>query len=151
MTTDSHNPRVPLLGQETQAMFHEMWEAFCTLSDAQELIAMGRPDDANDMINHAKLHLLRIQVQHPEAHRNAVGAASFEPCILTIDNFRDRVPACQPEKRQAPQSRRVGREGRNDEGHPLRVALAGAGTHSLYRLPQFPTATNTIDRKRRRP
>ena len=35
----------------------QAYEAFCTLSDAQELINMGHLTEANNKINHAKLHL----------------------------------------------------------------------------------------------
>ena len=38
----------------------QVWEGFCTLSDAQELIGTGQGDTANEKINHAKLHLMEV-------------------------------------------------------------------------------------------
>tara|TARA_R110002020_G_scaffold280015_1_gene495822 strand:- start:451 stop:720 length:270 start_codon:yes stop_codon:yes gene_type:complete len=34
--------------------YKSIFQAFSTLSDAQELIALGSPDEANDLINKAK-------------------------------------------------------------------------------------------------
>mgnify|MGYP001343610902 FL=1 len=45
---------------EDQLTMKHVWEAFSTLSDAQELISMGRNESANDMINHAKQHLSKV-------------------------------------------------------------------------------------------
>ena len=45
---------------EDQLTMKHVWEAFSTLSDAQELISMGLDVSANDMINHAKRHLSKV-------------------------------------------------------------------------------------------
>jgi hypothetical protein len=51
----------------------QAYEAFCTLSDAQELISMGQHTEANNMINHAKLHLQNGADADRDTHRMAVG------------------------------------------------------------------------------
>jgi hypothetical protein len=38
----------------------EVWQAFSTLSDAQELIGVERGEKASDRINHAKRHLMAV-------------------------------------------------------------------------------------------
>ena len=43
-----------------QTMAGHLWQAFTTLSDAQELIGMGEVNDANEEINHAKRHLHEV-------------------------------------------------------------------------------------------
>lgn len=59
----------------------QAYEAFCTLSNAQELLSMGRPDAANNMINHAKLHLRAGFDTDRDTHHLAVGDMPIE-CTL---------------------------------------------------------------------
>ena len=42
------------LQAEKLESYKKIFQAFSTLSDAQELIALGSPDEANDLINKAK-------------------------------------------------------------------------------------------------
>ena len=69
----------------TEQIMAQIWEAFCTLSDAQELISMGNPERANSLINHAKLHLIEAQDVDPEAQRNSILKKDFG-CILSDEN-----------------------------------------------------------------
>ena len=39
---------------QTEQIMAQIWEAFCPLSNAQELISKGETDRANSLINHAK-------------------------------------------------------------------------------------------------
>ena len=45
---------------EPKATMKHIWESFSTLSDAQELILMGRDTEAIQQINHAKRHLNEV-------------------------------------------------------------------------------------------
>jgi len=45
---------------DSKATMKHVWEAFSTLSDAQELISMGNTERANETINHAKRHLSQV-------------------------------------------------------------------------------------------
>ena len=67
---------------QTEQIMAQVWEAFCTLSDAQELISMGETDRANSLINHAKLHLSEAQDVDAEANRAAIVKKDFG-CILS--------------------------------------------------------------------
>ena len=69
----------------TEQIMAQIWEAFCTLSDAQELISMGDSDRANSLINHAKLHLSEAQDVDPLAHRESILRGDFG-CILSDKN-----------------------------------------------------------------
>ena len=43
-----------------RTMAGELWQAFTTLSDAQELISLGDSSRANEEINHAKRHFSEV-------------------------------------------------------------------------------------------
>jgi hypothetical protein len=59
-----------------------VWEAFCTLSDAQETIGTS-PPKADALINHAKLHLGAVLDSAPPGLLRAVVVESLrEPCNL---------------------------------------------------------------------
>ncbi|MAH49974.1 hypothetical protein CMI37_29415 [Candidatus Pacearchaeota archaeon] len=66
----------------TEQIMAQIWEAFCTLSDAQELISMGETKRANSLINHAKLHLTEAQDIDPDAQRAGILKKDFG-CILS--------------------------------------------------------------------
>jgi hypothetical protein len=69
----------------TEQIMAQIWEAFCTLSDAQESISLGDTKKANSLINHAKLHLSEAQDVDPEAQRNSILKKDFG-CILSDKN-----------------------------------------------------------------
>lgn len=58
-----------------------IFQAFSILSDAQELIAAGRAQGANDLVNHAKLHLLEIINADQDAFVQAMADLSLS-CTL---------------------------------------------------------------------
>ena len=65
-----------------EAMKH-VWESFSTLSDAQELISMGRDTEAIEMINHAKRHLNEVFQQDQNLLSGVMlQSAMMEPCRL---------------------------------------------------------------------
>ena len=64
-----------------EAMKH-VWESFSTLSDAQELISMGRDTEAIEMINHAKRHLNEIFQQDQNLLSGVMLQSTMEPCRL---------------------------------------------------------------------
>jgi hypothetical protein len=51
---------IPGMTTIDRTMAGELWQAFTTLSDAQELIALGDSPKANEEINHAKRHLHEV-------------------------------------------------------------------------------------------
>jgi len=51
---------IPGMTAIDQTMAGHLWQAFTTLSDAQELISLGDPSRANEEINHAKRHLHEV-------------------------------------------------------------------------------------------
>ena len=66
-----------------QETMKNVWESFSTLSDAQELISMGRNDEAIEMINHAKRHLNEIFQQDQNLLSGVMlHTLSMEPCRL---------------------------------------------------------------------
>ena len=68
---------------DEQATIKHIWESFSTLSDAQELISMGRDTEAIEMINHAKRHLNEV-FQQDQALLSGVmlRTTMMEPCRL---------------------------------------------------------------------
>ena len=68
---------------DAQATMKHIWESFSTLSDAQELISMGRDTEAIEMINHAKRHLNEV-FQQDQALLSGVMLRNtmMEPCLL---------------------------------------------------------------------
>ena len=68
---------------EPKATMKHIWESFSTLSDAQELISMGRDTEAIEMINHAKRHLNEV-FQQDQALLSGVmlRTTMMEPCRL---------------------------------------------------------------------
>ena len=68
---------------DAQATMKHIWESFSTLSDAQELISMGRDTEAIEMINHAKRHLNEV-FQQDQALLSGVMLRNtmMEPCRL---------------------------------------------------------------------
>ena len=68
---------------DAQATMKHIWESFSTLSDAQELISMGRDTEAIEMINHAKRHLNEVFQQDQNLLRGAMlNFTLMEPCRL---------------------------------------------------------------------
>ena len=65
-----------------QVTMSNVWEAFSTLSDAQELISMGRESDAIETINHAKRHLDVIFQQYQNLLKGVMLGQNFGPCEL---------------------------------------------------------------------
>ena len=45
---------------ELKELYQHIFQAFSALSDAQELLASSRVRGTNDLVNHAKRHLLAI-------------------------------------------------------------------------------------------
>ena len=60
-----------------EKIYTEMFEAFCTLSDAQELISMDENDRAISLINHAKEHMIKASKYDEEAYRTGMVNVSF--------------------------------------------------------------------------
>ena len=60
---------------EQTTIYRHIFEAFSSLSDAQDLADAGCKEMANDRINHAKLHLQAIIDADPEAWREAMRTA----------------------------------------------------------------------------
>ena len=68
---------------------NDLFEAFSTLSDAQELATMGSPETTVEFINHAKLHLLRLMNEYTvEERREASFNSNFAPCEITVDDVK---------------------------------------------------------------
>ena len=68
---------------DAQATMKHIWESFSTLSDAQELISMGRDTEAIEMINHAKRHLNEVFQQDQDLLSGVMLRTSMmEPCRL---------------------------------------------------------------------
>ena len=68
-------------------IYREIFTAFSTLSDAQELISMERNNEAIDMINHAKAHLNKIAAasdEDMEIYKMAMVTIPFM-CDLNLD------------------------------------------------------------------
>jgi len=51
---------IPGMTTMDQTTAGHLWQAFTTLSDVQELIALGDSPRANEEINHAKRHLNEV-------------------------------------------------------------------------------------------
>ena len=68
---------------EPQATMKHIFETFSTLSDAQELISMGRDTEAIQTINHAKRHLNEVFQQDQNLLSGVMlNSALMEPCRL---------------------------------------------------------------------
>ena len=68
---------------EPQETMKHIWESFSTLSDAQELISMGRNTEAIEMINHAKRHLNEVFQQDQDLLSGVMlRNTMMEPCRL---------------------------------------------------------------------
>jgi len=68
---------------DPQATMKHIWESFSTLSDAQELISMGRDTEAIEMINHAKRHLNEVFQQDQNMLSGVMLNSTLgEPCRL---------------------------------------------------------------------
>ncbi len=65
----------------------EVWQAFSTLSDAQELIGMGEGEGANEQVNHAKRHLMVVLDAAREADEQA-----FFRIMTTLDCTLGETP-----------------------------------------------------------
>ncbi len=63
-----------------EEFMREVWQAFSTLSDAQELIGMGEGEGANEQVNHAKRHLMVVL----DAAR-AVNEQAFLSIMTTLE------------------------------------------------------------------
>ena len=57
----------------------DIWEAFSTLSDAQLMVEMNNEEKANDLINHAKLHIMRAMDRWGEGRRSEA-MTNFKAC-----------------------------------------------------------------------
>jgi len=69
-------------------IYRHVFEAFSSLSDAQDLAAAGSVKAANDLINHAKLHLLAISDADHEIWRQAMSTGLG--CSLAEEEIRNR-------------------------------------------------------------
>ena len=69
---------------EKVTMFQHIFEAFSSLSDAQDLIASGMGSQASEQINHAKRHLLAITESYPDLWRQAMVSLPIT-CSLSED------------------------------------------------------------------
>ena len=68
---------------EPQATMKHIFETFSTLSDAQELISMGRDTEAIQTINHAKRHLNEVFQQDQDLLSGVMlRNTMMEPCRL---------------------------------------------------------------------
>ena len=68
---------------DPQATMKHIWESFSTLSDAQELILMGRDTEAIQQINHAKRHLNEVFQQDQNLLSSVMlRNTMMEPCRL---------------------------------------------------------------------
>ena len=70
------------LNMNTAKIQSEIWLAFSTLSDAQECIHMGSYESANDMINHAKLHIMEIMETWSDKEKSDAMMTSSNKCNL---------------------------------------------------------------------
>ena len=70
---------------EKVEMFRHIFEAFSSLSDAQDLIASRAPSRANAQINHAKMHLDAIAQSDPDLWREAMLSLPIT-CSLAKDS-----------------------------------------------------------------
>jgi len=62
------------------------FEALSTLSDAQDLLADGDVDGANERINHAKEHLCQITEANPRETVAAILAGTVGCSLAAPDN-----------------------------------------------------------------
>jgi len=69
---------------EQEVMKH-IWEAFSTLSDAQELMLFGDVKQAVNTINHAKRHLNEVFQQDQNLLQDVMLKSTFEACELALD------------------------------------------------------------------
>jgi len=73
-----------------QTMAGHLWQAFTTLSDAQELINLRDTSAANKEINHAKRHLHEVFSKlNDEEQRQAMGDTWL--CTLNLEQARESV------------------------------------------------------------
>ena len=81
---------IPGMVEIDRTMAGELWQAFTTLSDAQELISLGDSSRANDEINHAKRHLHEVFSKlSDDEQRQAMGDAWL--CTLNLEQARESV------------------------------------------------------------
>ena len=79
---------IPGMVEIDRTMAGELWQAFTTLSDAQELIALGDSDRANEEINHAKRHLHEVFGKlSDDEQRQAIGDAWL--CTLNLAEVKE--------------------------------------------------------------
>ena len=52
--------------------YHQIFQAFSAMSEAQELIAMNRLRGANDQVNHARLRLLAVIQTDEHGYEEAI-------------------------------------------------------------------------------
>ena len=65
----------------------DVWEAFSTLSDAQEMVENKEWERANDLINHSKLHLMRMMGTVPALRREAMSAITTVCQLNDLDDL----------------------------------------------------------------
>jgi hypothetical protein len=81
---------IPGMVEIDRTMAGELWQAFTTLSDAQELISLGDSSRANDEINHAKRHLHEVFSKlSDDEQRQAMGDAWL--CTLNLEQARESI------------------------------------------------------------
>jgi len=68
-----------------QEIMKHIWEAFSTLSDAQELVSFGDLERAVNTINHAKRHLNEVFQQDQNLLQDVILKSTFESCELALD------------------------------------------------------------------
>ena len=81
---------IPGMVEIDRTMAGELWQAFTTLSDAQELISLGDSSRANDEINHAKRHLHEVFSKlSDDEQRQAMGDAWL--CTLNLEQAKESI------------------------------------------------------------
>jgi len=95
-SADSKGTPVPTF---VPAMTEHLWQAFTTLSDVQELIALGDSAKANDEVNHAKRHLSELfNVLGDDARTTAM--MSVTTCTLDSPGKAETSPNHEVEIRR---------------------------------------------------
>lgn len=81
---------IPGMTEIDQTMAGHLWQAFTTLSDAQELIALGDSDRANDEINHAKRHLHEVFSKLRDDEQRQAMIDTWL-CTLNLEQARESI------------------------------------------------------------
>tara|TARA_R110002020_G_scaffold327731_1_gene543683 strand:- start:651 stop:911 length:261 start_codon:yes stop_codon:yes gene_type:complete len=81
---------IPGMTTMDQTTAGHLWQAFTTLSDAQELLNLEDPSRANEEINHAKRHLHEVFSKlSDDEQRQAMGDAWL--CTLNLEQAKESI------------------------------------------------------------